>query len=178
VPSRCDGAGVAEERPAVADAGVSGTPPSETAVGRVNALLACRAVVRMAFNINMLFCFRFPPCVGGWRLAGLDEVSVRACDTWLSSPASNPRFLLESVATGSLIGQINPVRGVCAGRCCRSVSSDVWRECSEVRRRLETRVYTSGLWYIRLFIMKYATSGRTSSGDNRSRLWMMNRDGG
>ena len=43
-------------------------------------------------------------------------------------------------------------------------------------RRFESTVYTSGDWYIRLFMMKYAASGRTANvhvgndGETRQRL--------
>jgi hypothetical protein len=169
VPSACDGAGVAEDRPIVAEAGVSGTIASDVAVGSVKDLFACKAVVRMALNIRALFCVRFAfACPAEVLLSLLTEALLRACvaaDVSAMLPsASRPRFLDASVVVvASLIGQTKPVRGVYAGRCCRRVSREVCRECNDVSKRLETRVYTSGLWYIRLFMMKYATSGRTLS---------------
>lgn len=107
----------------MAVAGVSGTVLSETAVGRVNDLLACSAVVRMAFNRSMLFCFRFmvPRPVTAVLLSRLVEGSVRLGVARISSvlvSLSSPRFLdVSVVAVASLIGHTKPVRGVYAGRC-------------------------------------------------------------
>ena len=170
MPPRCDGAGVAEDRPTVAEAGVSGTALSDTAVGSVKALFACNPVVRMAFTINMLFSLRLAAaCPAGVMLSLFVDVSLRVCVAVGVSAAgvlseSRPRFLdVSEVVPASLIGQTKPARGVYAGRCCRRVSREVCKEFSDVSRRLETRVYTSGLWYILLCIMKYATRGRTAT---------------
>lgn len=135
----CDGAGVADDRPAVADAaGVSGTVLSETAVGRTNDLLEWSAVVRMAFNSSMLFCFLF---VGLWPtgaplFSGLDDGSVRlgvARVSGVPTPPSWARFLAASaVVVASLIGQTKPVRGAYAGRCSHRTFKEVWSACSDV----------------------------------------------
>lgn len=129
----CDaGAGVAEERPALADTGVSGTFVSESAVGKVNDWLAWMAVVRIAFINKVLFCLFFAP-FGVTRAFFLVGISVNnasdACGVEDSPSAS--RFF-SSAGTASFIGQTNPVLGVYAGRCWRNMSSELCKECKEV----------------------------------------------
>jgi len=139
------GAGVVEERPALADIGVSGTLLSEAVVGSVNDWLACIAVVRMAFIKSMVFCLFFPPvevsCI--FFFAGISVNNV-SDDCVAGGSSSDSRFLPSSAVAASLIGHTNPVRGVYAGRCCRSISSEFCSECIDVSRRLDTKVYTSG----------------------------------
>ena len=127
----CDvlGAGVAEERPAVAVAGVSGTADSDGAVGIVKDCLAWRAVVCIAFTSRLLFCFLFrelDETLGLWPVIVSDKAPSTCCRG--SGWSSDGRFLLASVASfsvASLIGQTNPVLGVYAGRCAVSESNEL-----------------------------------------------------
>ena len=78
------GAGVADDRPAVAAAGVSGTVSSEGTAGNWKESRAWKAVVRIALKSNMLFCCRFESlgAVAKPRAAGMPSVS------WVSGAVS------------------------------------------------------------------------------------------
>ncbi len=116
---------MADDRPAVADAGVSATVLSDGAVGMLKDLVECTAVVRIAFTRSTLFCrFLCPRVTVNFRFC--DESTSGGCVSSVTS--SRLRFLLSSEAGASLIGQIKPVRGVYAGRCERSVSKEVCNE--------------------------------------------------
>ena len=112
------GAGVAEERPTVADPGVLGIVDSETAVGMVNDCLACTAVVRIAFSSSMLFCFllREPGAIFTFGADDVDCASSPSIGCASPGSPSRPRFLLFSGVAASLTGHTNPVLGVYAGR--------------------------------------------------------------
>ena len=124
------GAGVVDERPAVPVAGVPGMVESDAAVGSTNDCLACAAVVRIAFISSMLFCLFLDGVEDDAGL--LADVSVKEASRGCASCASGsaPRFLFSAGA--SLIGHAKPVLGVYAGRCWRSISNEVCRDCREV----------------------------------------------
>lgn len=165
------GTGVGEDL-AVTGTGVSAPGCSATFTGRLNDWLACKAVVRIALNSNMLFCRFFPspnPDVA-LRLAvsassGRPSSSPSGLGRWsdVSSISLPPCFLPSSGNEGSEMGQAKPVRGVYIGRRVRKMSIEVCKECKDVSyvavsldcgreyilshtSLLDNNVYTSGDW--------------------------------
>ena len=107
---------------------VSGGTPSVVDVcsttGRVlfvNVVLACTAVVLMALNNSEWFCCFL--LFGAAVALSPSSVPLRFSDCW-----SDP----DPIASDSITGQTNPVRGMKGGLCVLRTSSDVCSDESDV----------------------------------------------